>query len=217
MKVAIHQPDLLPYSGFWFKMATSDAFVLAVHDQFQKHGYQRRVKMRDSWVSHQLVGKPAMVPINTIDVQPGWQGRLVDAIRGRYTGARHYRTRGVDLLERVTAAEGTRLDEVNLALVEIIRDLLGITTPLLTTAPPTHTNVDRLIEQVQAVGGTSYLSGTGGTAYMGEDATERFAAAGIELLWSDHAMVTGDSIVTVLTDQDDPMDAVLRRTAPHVS
>ena len=59
MKVTIHQPDLLPYCGFWFKMATCDAFIVAVHDQFQKHGYQRRVKMRDAWCSHQLVGKPA--------------------------------------------------------------------------------------------------------------------------------------------------------------
>ena len=91
-----------------------------------------------------------------------------------------------------------------------IRDLLGITTPLLTTAPPTHTNVERLIEQVRAVGGTAYLSGTGGTAYMGEDAPDRFAAAGIELLWSDHAMSTGDSIVTLLMDEDEPMEGVLR-------
>ena len=48
--VSIHQPDLLPYSGFWFKMAVSDVFVVARHDQFQKHGYQRRVAMRESWV-----------------------------------------------------------------------------------------------------------------------------------------------------------------------
>jgi len=217
VKVAIHQPDLLPYSGFWFKMATSDVFILAVHDQFQKHGYQRRVKMRDSWVSHQLVGKPALVPINSIEVQPGWQGRLVDAIRGRYTGARHFKTRGGPLLERILEADGSGLAEVNNALIEIVRETLGITTPLTTTAPPTHANVDRLIEQVRAVGGTSYLSGTGGTAYMGEDAADRFAAEGIDLVWSDHAMVTGDSTVTVLMDHDDPMDAVLRRTAPDVS
>ena len=211
MKVSIHQPDLLPYSGFWFKMATSDAFVLAVHDQFQKHGYQRRVKMRDTWVSHQLVGKPALVPINTIEVQPGWQGRLVDAIRGRYTGARHFKARSPELLEHISAAEGPRLDEVNLALLEIVRHLLGISTPLLTTAPPSHSNVDRLIEQVSAVGGTQYLSGTGGLAYMGEDAPARFRDAGIELVWSNHAMTTGDSIVTVLMDHDDPMATVLAR------
>ena len=210
MIVTIHQPDLLPYSGFWFKMATSDVFVVAVHDQFQKHGYQRRVKMRDTWVSHQLVGKPSLVPINTIEVQPGWQGRLVDAIRGRYTGARYFSTRGRVLLEQISAAQGTRLDEVNLALIEIIRGHLGLDTPLMTTPPPTHQGVDRLIEQVQAADGDTYLSGAGGTAYMGEDAPQRFADAGIELRWSAHEMSTGDSIMTVLMDTDDPREVILR-------
>ncbi|MBD4563452.1 hypothetical protein GUG69_02530, partial [Xanthomonas citri pv. citri] len=46
MRVTIHQPDLLPYSGFWYKMAVSDAFIVSRHDQFQKQGYQRRVRMR---------------------------------------------------------------------------------------------------------------------------------------------------------------------------
>ncbi|MBK9475406.1 MAG: WbqC family protein [Tetrasphaera sp.] len=212
MRVAIHQPDLLPYSGFWFKMATSDAFVLAVHDQFQKHGYQRRVRMRGTWVSHQLVGKPALVPITQVQVQPGWQGRMVDAIRGRYTGARHFRTRGAELLERIEGASGASLVEVNTALIEVIRDLLGITTPLLRTDPPVGAGIERLIEVVRAVGGDAYLSGTGGTAYLGEDAPQRFANAGVTLEWSRHAMTTGDSIVTVLMDCDDPLEVVLART-----
>jgi WbqC-like protein family len=211
MRVTIHQPDLLPYSGFWFKMATCDAFVLSVHDQFQKHGYQRRVTMRDTWCSHQLVGKPALVPINTVEVAPGWQQRITDVIRGRYAGSRHFGTRGAQLVERILAADGTRLDEVNLAMIEIVRDMLGITTPLMVTDPPVGGGTERLIEQVAMVGGTSYLAGQGGRAYMGDDAEERFAAAGLALEWSDHALTTGDSIATVLMDHDDPMEVVLRR------
>ena len=210
MRVTIHQPDLLPYSGFWFKMATCDAFVLSVHDQFQKHGYQRRVKMRDSWCSHQLVGNPALTPINAIEVVEGWQRRITDVIRGRYTGAKHFSTRGIELVDRILAAEGTRLDEVNIAMIEIVRDMLGITTPLVVTEPPVGAATERLIEQVTMVGGTSYLAGQGGKAYMGDDAEERFAAAGLGLEWSMHEHVTGDSIVTVLMDHDDPMSLVLR-------
>lgn len=209
MRVTIHQPDLLPYSGFWFKMAVSDAFVVAIHDQFQKHGYQRRVRMRESWCSHQLVGKPSLVRINEVVVADGWQERLVGVIRGRYQGARHWRDRGADLCDRILRCEGRTLDEVNLALIETVRDLLGISTPLVITDPPTKSSVERLIEQVRAVGGTSYLAGAGGAAYMGEDATERFAEAGIRLEWSDHHAVTGDSILTILMDLDDPMDVVM--------
>ena len=211
MRVAIHQPDFLPYSGFWFKMVTSDAFVIAQHDQFQKHGYQRRVTMRDTWVSHQLVGKPALVPISSIQVQPGWQQRLGDAIRGRYSQAHHFKTRGRELLERIGDSSGDSLVEVNLALIGVVREMLAIDTPLVFTDPPTLQGVDRLIEQTLAAGGTTYLSGAGGSAYMGPDAVGRFAAAGISLEWSEHEHVTGDSIVTVLLDHDDPDDVIRRR------
>lgn len=213
MIVAIHQPDFLPYSGFWFKMLRSDAFILAIHDQFQKHGYQRHVKMRDSWVSHQLVGKPALVGIDTIEVRPGWQGRVSDAIRGRYAGARHFKTRGKDLLERIGGCEGESLAQVNMAMIEVVRDVLGIETPLLITDPPTQAGVERLIEQVRMVGGDAYLSGTGAHAYMGPEGEARFADEGIELVWSGHQHVTGDSIVSVLMDYDEPLE-VIGREAP---
>ena len=212
MKVTIHQPDLLPYSGFWFKMATCDAFILSVHDQFQKHGYQRRVKMRDAWCSHQLVGKPALVPINTIEVADGWQQRITDVIRGRYAGATYFSTRGAELVDRILACEGRRLDEVNIAMIEAVREMLGIETRLVVTEPPREAATNRLIEQVTSIRGTSYLAGQGGRAYMGDDAEAVFAAHGVELLWSDHQHSTGDSIVTVLMDDDDPMEAVMRRS-----
>ena len=211
MKVTIHQPDLLPYSGFWFKMATCDAFILSVHDQFQKHGYQRRVTMRDAWCSHQLVGKPSLVPINTVEVAEGWQRRITDVVRGRYAGAPHLATRGAELVDRILDCDGRMLDEVNIAMIEVVREMLGITTPLVVTEPPKATGVDRVIEQVVMVGGTSYVAGHGGRAYMGDDAEQRFADAGIELIWSDHQPSTGDSIVTVLMDDDDPMASVVRR------
>lgn len=210
MKVTIHQPDLLPYSGFFFKMATCDAFIVSRHDQFQKHGYQRRVRMRGSWCSHQLVGQPSLVPINTVVVAAGWQQRIVDVIRGRYAGAPRWRSRGVDLCERILACRGELLDEVNIEMIEVVRDMLGIRTPLLVTGPPRGSGVERLIEQVAMVGGTEYLAGAGGAAYMGEDAEERFAAAGIKLSWSTHRHTTPDSIVSGLLDDDDPLVNVLR-------
>lgn len=37
-----------------------------------------------------------------------------------------------------------------------------------------------------------------------------FRSAGIDVIWSTHRPVTGDSIVTVLMDYDDPMAVVLQ-------
>ena len=83
----LHQPDLLPWPGYWFKMLNSDRFVLAVHDQLQKHWVQRRVMMRESWVTLPLETKPHLIPINETIVKPGWQDHLESSITGRYRGA----------------------------------------------------------------------------------------------------------------------------------
>lgn len=211
MRVAIHQPDLLPWSGFWFKMVNSDAFVLAVHDQLQKHWVQRRVMMRETWVTLPLVGKPHLVPINTVEVKDGWQDHLVDSIRGRYVGARHWKDRGGEILDRISSVQGSNLAQINIALIEHVRDMLGITTRLIVPDPPEHAGLERVLEVLQAVGATSYLSGTGARDYIKDEGQRRFDDLGIELVWSDHLKTTGDSIVTVFMDYDDPMEVVAAR------
>lgn len=210
MIVAIHQPDLLPYSGFWYKMLNSDVFIISQHDQFQKHGYQRRVTMRGTWCSHQLEGKPSLTPITSVQVRAEWQARLIAAIAGRYTGSKHWKSRGLPLVEQLASCEGTTLAEVNLSMIHLLRGVLDIKTPLAFTDPPQESGVPRLIEQVIAVGGTAYLSGAGASAYMGEEATGEFGAHGIELKWSHHEVTSGDSILTILMDFDDPIELISR-------
>jgi hypothetical protein len=214
VRVAVHQPDLLPWSGFWFKMINCDRFVVAVHDQLQKHWVQRRVTMRGTWVTLPLVGKPRLVPITDVEVKDGWQQHLSDSIRGRYVGARHWRTRGPDLLDRITAVEGDRLAAINLALIDVVRDLLDIRTEVVVPPPPTATGVDRVIEQCETAGATSYLSGTGARGYIDAAAEQRFRDRGIELVWSDHRKTTGDSVVTLLMDYDDPMEVIALAGSP---
>ena len=137
VKVTIHQPDLLPYRGFWFKMATSDAFIVSVHDQFQKHGYQRRVTMRDAWCSHQLVGKP----VADADQRDRGGAGVAAADRRRDPGQVRRREALLHARRRARRADpvpprARRLDEVNIAMIEVVRDMLGITTPLVVTEPP---------------------------------------------------------------------------------
>jgi hypothetical protein len=208
VRVAVHQPDLLPWSGFWFKMVNCDRFVVAVHDQLQKHWVQRRVMMRETWVTLPLVGKPRLIPITDVEVKDGWQHHLADSITGRYVGARHWKDRGPDLLERILAVEGSMLSDINLALIDVGRDLLGITTEVVVTEPPKRAGVDRVIEQCEMAGATSYLSGTGARGYIDAAAEERFREHGIELAWSDHQKTSGDSFVTLLMDYDDPMEII---------
>ena len=204
MRLAAHQPDLLPWSGFWWKMAHADVFDLAVWDQFQSRGYQRRVKMRDQWCSLPLIGKPSMVQIVDVQVAPNAKQVLLDTIEGRYRGARHFDNRWPILQTAIDLAfRSTWLWQVNLTLILAMRQWLEIDTPIAIAGPPVGKGVDGLVDLAdRQYRATTYLSGEGGREYMGEW-TGRAA-----LEWSSHQPVTGDSIVSVLMDYADPPDVI---------
>lgn len=51
-KIAIHQPNFIPWLPYFYKMAMADAFVILSHVQFEKGGYQNRYKLSTgTWVT----------------------------------------------------------------------------------------------------------------------------------------------------------------------
>lgn len=213
MIVAGHQPDLLPYSGFWHKMATADVFDLKIHAQFQASGYQRRVVMRGRWASVPVVGNPRRSRICDVEIVPRTaHDALANLVIGRYRGARHWSEFGPHLLRVLARNRSAYLWEFNLNLILGVRELLGIGTPVAIAPPPHGHKSEGLVEVLRRYGADTYLAGTGGRAYMGD--CHEFHEAGIGVRWSDHAPTTGESILTVLMDHDDPMAEVM---ATHAS
>lgn len=213
MIVGTHQADLLPYSGFWHKMAIVDVFDLKIYDQFQASGYQRRVLMRGRWASVPLVGNPRRSRICDVEIVPKTaHDALADLVVGRYRGARHWAEFGPQVLRILDRNRSAYLWEFNLNLILGVRELLGIGTPVAIAPPPRGHKSEGLVDVLQRYGADTYLAGTGGRAYMGD--CHEFREAGIGIRWSDHAPSTGDSILTLLMDHDDPMAEVM---ATHAS
>lgn len=208
MIVATHQADLLPYTGFWFKMANADFFDLKIYDQFQARGYQRRVLMRGKWASIPVIGNPTRARICDVRIHPEEaRDSLTNLIRGRYRGSRNWDAVGEPLLQMVREIHTDRLWQFNLSLLLGVRDLLGITTPVAISVPPEGRGSAGLVSVLRNYGASTYLAGPGGQVYMGD--CEEFRRAGIAVQWSAHRPPTGDSIVSVLMDHDDPTAAVL--------
>ncbi len=209
-----HQPDLLPYSGFWYKMAKADLFDLKIWDQYVRRGYQRRVTMRGSWVTLPMVKAPVTDPINVQRVTDAAPARLVDGIVRHYThGSRKPRfwdLHGPRICDEVLSIRTDLLWEFNFRLILLVRDILGIDTPLTFSRPaaPGLRGSEGIISIIQSFPGpVDYLSGVGGRAYMGD--CQEFTDAGIGVVWSRHRAATGDSILTTLFDNEDPMSVVL--------
>lgn len=56
MKIAIHQPNLIPWLEFFYKMQKADVFVLMIHCQFEKNGFQNRFNVMEDWITKPVVG-----------------------------------------------------------------------------------------------------------------------------------------------------------------
>ena len=214
MIIAMHQPDLLPYSGFWHKMALADVFEVGIHFQYSQKGYQRRVRMRGEWAAVPVRVTSRRVPIHEARIDPDTAPRLLaDLIAGRYGGSRYWRSRGHDLLDLVTEIHTDKLWQLNTELILKVRDLLGITTPVTIGGPLQGQKVDAIVNAMLRYGedATTHLSGPGAREYIG--AGIEFKEAGIDLRFTNHLPVTGDSIVSVLMDCREPLDVVLREAS----
>lgn len=208
MIVAAHQPDLLPHSGFFYKLAKADVFDLKIWDQYSKSGYQRRVRMRDKWAGVPVIARSSVSPINTLRLDPDRAPVLLVAeIRKRYRGAKHWDKYGPAICNEIMATRTEHLWQFNLSLILMVRDLLGIRTPVVLGRRHLNSGRAGLVETLSAYGTPTYLSGTGAKVYMGD--CQEFTDAGMPVIFSKHQPVTGDSILTVLMDFDDPLSVVL--------
>jgi hypothetical protein len=212
--VSLHQPDLLPYSGFWYKLAESDLMDLRVTAQIVKSpGYQRRVKMRDQWANAVLAeGQSMQVPIEEVRIKPKDTAKnLINLIRGRYNSAPH-KERIDPLCDAIQgAADSTdMLWEFNLELLLYLRGVLGIDTPFRVGGPAEGPKGEGVLSVLNRYPDCEvYLSGTGAKKYMSD--TSMFDEAGIRVRWSEHRATTGDSVVTLLMDYQDPMELIMLR------
>jgi WbqC-like protein family len=189
VRVAIHQPQYLPWLGYLAKWAAADLFIVLDVVQYEKQGWQNRNRIKTRagarWLTvpvHASLGEP--ISAITIDRSRPWPARHLRAIEHAYARApalSAYR----DELRRFYATPWTRLAALATDSARWLARAFGITTPLRLAselseglAPPS-TPTGRLVSLCRAAGADTYLAGEHGAAYM--DLSE-FTRAGIGVL-----------------------------------
>jgi hypothetical protein len=205
--LAAHQPDLLPYTGFWYKLLHADMFDLAIWDQINWKGYTARVRMRGDWVSLPVVQRASAMRICDVRLHTDAIDSLFRTVRGRYQGAPFWRERSDWLLNLIDTSRSEKLWQVNLSLILGIRDWLGITTPICLAPAPTEPKTSGIAELCTRYRTFDYLAGAGSREYLDEQYLRECA---IKTHWSAHEAWTGDSILTTLFYKEDPMAWVRR-------
>ena len=191
-RVGIHQPNFLPWLGYFYKMARADCFVFADSLAFSKGSYTQRVKIKTAggprWLTAPLLHTGYVGQVIR-DVRcggwPDWRQRLVNAIKGNYLQCPHYRCYG-PAIDAILMSGEDRLAELNMQLIKYIAGELEIRTPLVTSSemklPPKDDPTEWIISVCKEVGATVFLSGRGGASYQDESA---YARAGIQLVYTD--------------------------------
>jgi hypothetical protein len=191
MVVAIHQPNFLPWLGYFYKMARADRFVFLDSVPFTKGGYTNRVKIKTAtgpqWltvpvVTHGKLGQPILEVVCSDTIE--WRKKIPLTLRTNYQGCPFFQPHA-DRLVTILEGSGERLAEINIGLLGYLAQELGIATPVVRSSEMAArgTATDLLIAICKELGADRYLSGSGGADYQEEAA---FAAAGLRLEYANY-------------------------------
>jgi len=190
--VAIHQPNFLPWLGFFDKIRRCDTFVVMDNAQFSKTGgtWTNRVQMmvsgKPAWITVPIVrayhGVRPIREMQINDLQP-WRDKVLRTIDLNYRRAPHFEEVS-PVIQELVEQRTTDLAAYNLTAITTLCQALKLATPFVlgSTLPTEGRATDLLIEMVRAVGGNAYLAGGGSGGYQ-ED--HMFQEAGIELVYQD--------------------------------
>ena len=187
MRLSIHQPEYLPWLGFFDKMRRVDRFVLLDTVQFTKEDFQNRnrIKTRDGWAWLSVpVYKTGRMGQSILDVEicndSKWGKKTWGQLLQNYNKAPFFKEHRT-FFESLYQAQHVSLCELNIAIIEALRKRFGLETELARASKLEITVEDPsgyLAAICEAHGATEYLSGTMGREYLD---LEPFERAGVKV------------------------------------
>jgi hypothetical protein len=185
-RIAIHQPEHLPWLGYLDKARKADRFILLDTVAFKKNYFENRNRIRTpqgwGWVNVPVLlkGRFGQTFLETeINNRTRWAEVYYRTLLQNYSRAPYWKTYA-PALEDLFARPWNLLLEINLALIGFLWKAFDIATPLQRASelrPEGHKS-GLLLDLCRKTGATVYLSGPSGRDYLEEPI---FTAAGIEV------------------------------------
>ncbi|WP_342304729.1 WbqC family protein [Methanolobus sp. ZRKC5] len=174
--VSIHQPNYLPYLGFFDKMANSDIFVIHDDVQFNRRDFQHRNKIRtfDGWKWLSIPVKKKTGYIFDIDINNDKQNNSASwseiHYREIYANYSHcpFFSEYEDELFSIYNTKHEKLIDFNMSLIKFLIEAFDIDVELVFASKFgfKSSSSEKIIELVSALGGDCYISGIGGYNYL---------------------------------------------------
>jgi hypothetical protein len=189
--VGIHQPNFLPWLGYFHKMMRSDVFVLLDDVQYSKNSvgnrsYIRRKDARASYLTAPVrLSKKAFQNYNEIELDygPRWPNKGLNMIKDAYQKAPYFQKIYPPISE-IILHQHPHLASLNIALINFVIQYLNIKTQIVLSHTLTVDDAyksDLVLEISKQLDATKYLSGTGAKKYNNE---QSFTDNNIEIIYT---------------------------------
>ena len=172
--VGIHQPNFMPWLGYFYKIFKSNVFIYLDDVQFQKTGasYINRVSIningKSSYITVPVKRNSGVHNINkTHFIDEKWKKKVIGSLQGSYGKAKFFKQNKEFIFELINF-KTDNFATYNIHFIESIVKELDISTKLVKSSDYniTTTSTQRLVELIQKVDGNIYLSGSGGDNYQ---------------------------------------------------
>lgn len=179
--VGIHQPNFLPWLGYFYKIANCDVFVLLDNVQYTKNSFINRNRIKTAngplWLTVPVKVRGRFgQSIKDVEINNkiDWKKKHLRTLKMNYKKAEFFEEIYKSIKEIYLDKEWVSLCEFNVELLTLVIKMLGIRKKIIKSS---ELNVkgegaQLLINIVKKIGGDVYLSGFGGAKYQEENLFE---------------------------------------------
>lgn len=188
MVITIHQPEHLPWLGFFHKAFQADCIVILDNVQFRKNYFQNRNKIRtqNSWqwitvpVNHSI---ETIIKEVTINDEPRWKEKWWNAVYLSYKRSKYF-DRYEKQLHKILNSSAGNLCALNASLLKFVFKALGINAETVFASElGAEGKAGALILDIcKKMKADSYVSGISGKDYLD---LEAFKSAGISVTFQE--------------------------------
>jgi hypothetical protein len=171
MKVAIHQPNFLPWIGYFHKISLVDSFVFLDDVQIERgKTYTQRAKIliegEAKWITIPVINKSDQTLIKDALVDPAfiWKRKILKSIELNYKNTNGFE-KIFDILNRTLMTESKFLIDYNIPLIIELSRYLGLNAKFFLSSELGESvhkkGKDKILEINKDLHADVYISGTG--------------------------------------------------------
>ena len=180
MIVAIHQPQYLPWLGYFDKIRRADVFCFLDTVQYKKNDWQNRNRIKTAqgwqWLTVPVHYRyPQKISEVTINNNVKWKHKHLQALISNYSRTPYFKKIS-DSLKYAYSENWECISDLNIFLIKQLAAALGLDQKLYVKASDFTLHEDstnRLIDICKKLKADTYLSGQDGVKYMNLDSFEQ--------------------------------------------